>query len=517
MRLVGAAAVARAHTPTRDRPRGRRADRLDAMDSEFWGCVIPAGRAVRVEVATDEEYVHVSQAALGADARAGRTTVTLAVADDAEASGARDGARHALCALTRDACDQVGMDVALDASFVLRATGPNDVHVTGWRTANDGIDEEEEARTLEAMARETSSEESERESEDSSDDEDAAEDGDEEATDDEKMDADSSDEEEEEEEDDDDDDFETPYDVDNLPSDGDLFSDSESDDDKAFAKAMGVDSEDDLESDEEEESDSDSEPAVPERDAVVKVVGGDSDSEDSDEEESDSEESDKPVKTLYRSPALRDKRQKPDESESESESESDKPKKNAEASDSDESESESDSDESDGDDEDEKSASERSDDSESSSDVDDSSESDGDDAAEANDDSDSDDADSDSDDESSDSDVSEDINVIKSATKRLAETSTPSGSAKKQKKESTPASAKAPTTPKTPTTDTKMNSDEYANLIVDYLKANPETMMSALGGRVKKPKNFPLKLGEFIKSRKDLFTIDGAYVRLVKK
>ena len=41
------------------------------MDSEFWGCVIPAGRAVRVEVATDEEYVHVSQAALGADARAG--------------------------------------------------------------------------------------------------------------------------------------------------------------------------------------------------------------------------------------------------------------------------------------------------------------------------------------------------------------------------------------------------------------------------------------------------------------
>ena len=248
------------------------------MDSEFWGCVIPAGRAVRVEVATDEEYVHVSQAALGADARAGRTTVTLAVADDAEASGARDGARHALCALTRDACDQVGMDVALDASFVLRATGPNDVHVTGWRTANDGIDEEEEARTLEAMARETSSEESERESEDSSDDEDAAEDGDEEATDDEKMDADSSDEEEEEEEEEeDDDDFETPYDVDNLPSDGDLFSDSESDDDKAFAKAMGVDSEDDLESDEEEESDSDSEPAVPERDAVVKVMGGDSD------------------------------------------------------------------------------------------------------------------------------------------------------------------------------------------------------------------------------------------------
>ena len=466
------------------------------MDSEFWGCVIPAGKSLRVDVATDEEYVHVSQIALGEDARGGRTTVTLAVADDAEEDGARDGERHALCALTRGTCDQVGMDVVLDASFVLRATGPNDVHVTGWRTANDGIDEEEEARTLEALAMETSSEESESESEDSSGDEDVEEDDDGE-TDDEKMDADSSDDEEEEEEEDDDD-FETPYDVENLPSDGDLFSDSESDDDKAFAKAMGVDSEDDLESDEEEESESD-EPAVPERDAVVKVVGGDSDSEDSDEEESDSEESDKPAKTLTRSPAIGRKHQEPEESGSESESESD----------SDESD--------DGDDEDEKSASERSDDSESSSDGDDSSESDGDDAAEANASSGSDDSDSSSEDESSDSDVSEDINVIKSATKRLAETSTPSGSAKKQKKESTPASAKASTTPKTPTTDTKMNSDEYANLIVDYLKANPETMMSALGGRVKKPKNFPLKLGEFIKSRKDLFTIDGAYVRLVKK
>ena len=169
------------------------------MDSEFWGCVIPAGKSLRVDVATDEEYVHVSQIALGEDARGGRTTVTLAVADDAEEDGARDGERHALCALTRGTCDQVGMDVVLDASFVLRATGPNDVHVTGWRTANDGIDEEEEARTLEALAMETSSEESESESEDSSGDEDVEEDDDGE-TDDEKMDADSSDDEEEEEE-----------------------------------------------------------------------------------------------------------------------------------------------------------------------------------------------------------------------------------------------------------------------------------------------------------------------------
>ena len=60
-----------------------------------------------------------------------------------------------------------------------------------------------------------------------------------------------------------------------------------------------------------------------------------------------------------------------------------------------------------------------------------------------------------------------------------------------------------------------MSGDEYAQALVDYLKANPDTMMSALGGRVKKPNNIVLKLGEFIKSRKDLFKIDGAYVRLV--
>ena len=125
----------------------------------------------------------------------------------------------------------------------------------------------------------------------------------------------------------------------------------------------------------------------------------------------------------------------------------------------------------------------------------------------------SDSSDSEDSDDSSDSDVSEDINVIRSATKRLAE-STPGSSAKKQKM-TTPVSKKAPATPKTPTTDKKMNSDEYANAIVDFLKENPDTMMSALGGRVKKPKNFPLKLGEFIKSRSDLFKIDGAYVRLV--
>ncbi|OUS42868.1 hypothetical protein BE221DRAFT_61420 [Ostreococcus tauri] len=79
------------------------------------------------------------------------------------------------------------------------------------------------------------------------------------------------------------------------------------------------------------------------------------------------------------------------------------------------------------------------------------------------------------------------------------------------KKSGTPNAA----TPKTPTTDKKISSEDYAQSIVTYLKEHPNTAMAALGGRVKKPTNFPLKFGEFIKSRKDLFKIEGDYVRLV--
>ena len=118
------------------------------MDCEFWGAVIPAGKSIRVDVVADEEYIHVSQVALGAHARNGRTTLKLAVADDAEVNGGRGGGKpQTLCTLTRDACDQMGLDVVVDATFVLAAEGANDVHVSGWRQTNDGIDEEEEART----------------------------------------------------------------------------------------------------------------------------------------------------------------------------------------------------------------------------------------------------------------------------------------------------------------------------------------------------------------------------------
>ena len=110
-----------------------------------------------MDVVADEEYIHVSQVALGATARNGRTTLKLAVVDDAEVNGGRGGEKpQTLCTLTRDACDQMGLDVVVDATFVLAAEGANDVHVSGWRQTNDGIDEEEEARAMEELAMEMS-------------------------------------------------------------------------------------------------------------------------------------------------------------------------------------------------------------------------------------------------------------------------------------------------------------------------------------------------------------------------
>ena len=86
MRLVGAAAVARAHTPTRDRPRrtARRPARRDGL--RVLGVRHPRGNvAVRVDVATDEEYVHVSQSG----ARRGRARGTHD--GDARGGGRRRG------------------------------------------------------------------------------------------------------------------------------------------------------------------------------------------------------------------------------------------------------------------------------------------------------------------------------------------------------------------------------------------------------------------------------------------
>ena len=132
-RPIHPAAAARSRSST---PRVARRETRDArakMDCEFWGAVIPAGKSIRVDVVADEEYIHVSQVALGANARNGRTTLKLAVADDAEVNGGRGGEKpQTLCTLTRDACDQMGLDVVVDATFTLAAEGANDVHVSGW-------------------------------------------------------------------------------------------------------------------------------------------------------------------------------------------------------------------------------------------------------------------------------------------------------------------------------------------------------------------------------------------------
>ena len=202
------------------------------MDAEFWGAVIPAGKTLRVDVASDEEYIHVSQVALGAsikDARA-RTTLTLAIADDAEASGVREGRRHTLCTLTPGQCEQVGLDVVLDASFVLRADGANDVHVSGWRQTNEGIDEEEEARVMEELAMEMSDDELD------SDDYEDEDEGSDESDDDDESESESKSEEASYDEGDDDDisssesdsqeEFITgDVDLNNLPDDDELFGD----------------------------------------------------------------------------------------------------------------------------------------------------------------------------------------------------------------------------------------------------------------------------------------------------
>ncbi len=51
-----------------------------------------------MDVVADEEYIHVSQVALGAKARNGRTTLKLAVADDAEVNGGEAGKSRRRCA-----------------------------------------------------------------------------------------------------------------------------------------------------------------------------------------------------------------------------------------------------------------------------------------------------------------------------------------------------------------------------------------------------------------------------------
>jgi hypothetical protein len=61
----------------------------------------------------------------------------------------------------------------------------------------------------------------------------------------------------------------------------------------------------------------------------------------------------------------------------------------------------------------------------------------------------------------------------------------------------------------TPTTATKKSFDAYADEIHAYLAKHPGTIMAALGGRVRKPRNMMMKVKEFLLTHKDRFTITG--------
>ena len=104
---------------------------MGIMESEFWGAVIPPAKTVKVEVDESGEFVLVTQVALGGDAKPGRCALAIRVGGEAE---------KVLCTLDKGKCDQVGLDVIVDATFELRNHGPCALHLSGLRQM-DGIDE----------------------------------------------------------------------------------------------------------------------------------------------------------------------------------------------------------------------------------------------------------------------------------------------------------------------------------------------------------------------------------------
>ena len=134
------------------------------MEMEFWGAVIPPGMTLKVEVEEAEEFVHVTQVALAADAKPGRCALGIVVGD---------GDQHVLCTLDKGKCDQVGLDIVVDENFSLKNHGANPLHLTGLRQTTDGIDAAEEDDEIERLAAMRAMEDTDEEEQDtSSDDED---------------------------------------------------------------------------------------------------------------------------------------------------------------------------------------------------------------------------------------------------------------------------------------------------------------------------------------------------------
>ena len=112
------------------------------MESEFWGAVIPPAKTVKVEVDESGEFVLVTQVALGGGAKPGGCALAIRVGGEAE---------KVLCTLDKGKCDQVGLDVIVDATFELRDHGPCALHLSGLRQM-DGIDEAAEEDEMERLA-----------------------------------------------------------------------------------------------------------------------------------------------------------------------------------------------------------------------------------------------------------------------------------------------------------------------------------------------------------------------------
>ena len=479
------------------------------MESEFWGAVIPPAKTVKVEVDESGEFVLVTQVALGGDAKPGRCALAIRVGGEAE---------KVLCTLDKGKCDQVGLDVIVDATFELRNHGPCALHLSGLRQM-DGIDEAAEEDEMERLAamkaledtdedddsgEEEEEEDSEGDSDDDSDDDSepqkrsattakgakpASSDSEDEASDEaadvlgelvemfraehrrdpteeelgrwaetlrEAAEADGKL-------------AENASDV--LAQLVDMFKEKNGREPSeaemaqwaaTLKEAAAADDDADAEEEDEGSDDDSADDASEEGDLVFGAADLPKDEEedfgDSDEEDSDLDDVDAGEGITIEKVTGASKASKPGAARKKKAAEEEE-----EASD-DESESESES----------------SDDSDSDSDS-----------------SDDDDSGDDSDASSSDSDADSDPRP--ESTKRPAP-----GSASAEAKRARPSPA--------PGSANKRAFDEYADELQAYLAEHPKTHMAALGGKVKRPKNMMMKVKEFLVAHKDRFKIEGDLV-----
>ena len=505
------------------------------MEMEFWGAVIPPGKTLKVDVDESDEYVHVTQVALDADAKSGRCALTIRVGD---------GDERVLCTLEKGRCDQAGLDVVVDATFALRNVGSNPLHLTGLRQT-DGIDLAEEDDEIERLAAMKAMEDT--DEDDDSDDNDS-----------------------------DSDDGEAANVLSQLvdmfkkkngrdPTEEDMeewaktLREAAEADGKLSAQADDVlgqlvemfkeehgrepseaemaqwaktlkeaaddddDDDDDVSDDDDQENDDEDEEGdlvfgIDDLPKEKEVDYGASDEEDSDLDDIEAEEGlvIERVDTKATSASkgkVPKPHSEPEEKDDESESASDDEDTEDEDGDSDDDDDDDDEDESESDEEDEKGKPPAADaeagtDSESESDEDDD-DSESEDEDVGDDDS---DKESDSDSGSEDSD-SEDDEVEDEEEKERPAMASPSSGAKRAAANpvANPTSVKKQKTD-APATPVVKAFEAYADELAAFLEKHPKTHMAALGGKVKRPKNMMMKVKEFLRMHKDRFKIEGDFV-----